>query len=1378
LSSGTIRNIGVANGSVNGDDLVGGLVGENDGTVANSYAAGVVDGGTSTFALLTPLAGGLVGINRGTISNSYASGAVNGGNGTIIGGLAGYNASGAITDSYATSVVSAGGTGPEGNGSDAGGLVGYNNIDGSTITNSYASGAVSAGGNSVIGGLLGGNGGLVTDSYATGAVSGNQTNYYVGGLAGTNSGAITNSYATGVASGPASEVGGLVGNNGGGTIGDSYWDTQTSGLSHSIGIDTNNQSGNVIGLTTAQLSFALPSGLNSTVWGNVNNQTTPYLLSNPGPVYIGSDGSHLFTLVFTMAELQAINDNLNCNFALANSLNAAVDPSTPSSWIPIGTDGTGNVGNSGNGFAGIFDGLGNTISNLAVNLPSLNYVGAFGYSSGVIRNVGIIGGVINGDNNTGGLVGESTGAIDRAFATDSVYGSLDAFNVGGLAGSNYGSIVGSYATGSVGGLNPVNLGGLVGFDSGPITDSYATGAVSGYYETGGLVGYLEQASITAVYATGSVYGSGGDDGGLVGVSASGVITDAVAAGAVNGGNGSGYIGGLVGENAGSISDASSASTVRGEIDVGGLAGVNFGTITNAFATGPVSGYTGSEIVGGLVGENIGTIGNTYATGVASGDSRTGGLIGQDDMSSGHVTNSYWDVLTSGIGMLSGAGNISDDPGIAGLVTVSLQSTLPAGFNNTIWRTGTGLYPYFQWQYPSGTPQAVSGIAYSNGEGAVLNTGTVSLLVNGYALGTVSSGANGYYYFLEAPGTISNNSAVLAYSSADGARVEVGAQALDNNHNVSNFDVWGNTLIAPTGDTTYSSASASGLQTQDASLIAQAVGSNDNPTIGLTNYGYIATGNGFTINQLLTLSNGLYVQTTAGHANISIVDPITAPGAQQITLDATGNIAIGKPIAIGGTIDLVAGGNISENASTGSIAAAELTGSAGSATTLNGNNQLAQLGAFTNAGGNLQLTDDQALTIVGRVNVGNYALTLVDFSDIAESGGGLIDAKAFEGASSGGADLNGANLIANLDTFTNSGAGGFTLNDGETLTVNGAVGAGSGNLTLTASNAGSNIAIDDPVFAGGTIDLVSAATISQSGIGIITAGTLTGSAGGATVLNTANQIANLGAFTNTGGNLALTDDRGLTITGPVNAGAHSVTLTVFGTLSESGAGLVDAKSPGGTSSGGTALNGANLVADLIAFTNSGPGGFALTDDQTVTIEGVVNAGTGALALSTVGAGANIVIDSAIMAGGTVTLTSAGAISEANNTGVITGATLSGSAGTSALLRGNNKIANLGSFASTAGFALTDDQSLTVSGIVNAGVNNIALQVMTGDLVIDGAMNGTVVTLGSSTGEVDGTGAITAKTLNVTANTGIDLTGPNHIKKIGVNHTNSGPDIINP
>jgi hypothetical protein len=64
-------------------------------------------------------------------------------------------------------------------------------------------------------------------------------------------------------------------------------------------------------------------------------------------------------------------------------------------------------------------------------------------------------------------------------------------------------------------------------------------------------------------------------------------------------NGAGsFVGGLVGDNDGSISNSYSTGTVRGDSRIGGLVGLNSGNINNSYSTGVVSGYSS---VGGLVG---------------------------------------------------------------------------------------------------------------------------------------------------------------------------------------------------------------------------------------------------------------------------------------------------------------------------------------------------------------------------------------------------------------------------------------------------------------------------------------------------------------------------------------------------------------------------------------------------------------------------------------------------------------------------------------------------------------------------------------------------------------------------------------------------------
>ena len=218
-SGAVIRNIGLINNLANyigtaASILVGGLAGgQQDSIVKESYATGVVYGGSTI--------GGLVGSHRGgSITASYATSVVYGAEGgASVGGLVGYHKGGSITASYATSVVYGG----EG-GDKVGGLVGVQDI-GSIITASYATGAAAGGdGTDIVGGLVGfQNAGSITASYATGDADGGAgNNDYVGGLAGQQNGgsSITASYATGAADGGAGNsdnAGGLVGLLGGGS---------------------------------------------------------------------------------------------------------------------------------------------------------------------------------------------------------------------------------------------------------------------------------------------------------------------------------------------------------------------------------------------------------------------------------------------------------------------------------------------------------------------------------------------------------------------------------------------------------------------------------------------------------------------------------------------------------------------------------------------------------------------------------------------------------------------------------------------------------------------------------------------------------------------------------------------------------------------------------------------------------------------------------------------------------------------------------------------------------------------------------------------------------------------------------------------------------
>ncbi|WP_052162343.1 MBG domain-containing protein [Aquabacterium sp. NJ1] len=93
-SAASIRHVGLENATIRGNARVGALVGANGGLVSRSYVERAdVSGGTH--------AGALAGDNfaTGTVQESYASGTVRGGN--RLGGLVGVN-EGAIADAYST----------------------------------------------------------------------------------------------------------------------------------------------------------------------------------------------------------------------------------------------------------------------------------------------------------------------------------------------------------------------------------------------------------------------------------------------------------------------------------------------------------------------------------------------------------------------------------------------------------------------------------------------------------------------------------------------------------------------------------------------------------------------------------------------------------------------------------------------------------------------------------------------------------------------------------------------------------------------------------------------------------------------------------------------------------------------------------------------------------------------------------------------------------------------------------------------------------------------------------------------------------------------------------------------------------------------------
>ena len=536
-----------ATAAVSGGDQVGGLVGQSFGSIRNSYATGSVKGASQVGGLAGLYAhsssiinsyatgdvsgtrreiGGLVGsLTNGGIEQSYAMGSVTGR--VMVGGLLGLLDGGTVEQSYATGVISAasyagGLVGAVERGSVAhshatgrvtttgnftGGLVGYAT---GNISQSYATG--NATGDGDVGGLVGyASSGTITKSYATGGVSGNGS---VGGLVGYASGNISQSYATGSVSG-VRNVGGLVGSESKPSLfADSYFDTDTTGVSQGVG--NNASASGVIGLSTADArSASAYSGWDFTNTWYQAGDMRPILRSEAAaPV----DG---VITVSNLHQLALMGADLSASYRLSGDVDASPTDSTADSAGIWGAGGFVPIGTSVSGFTGTFDGVGHVISGLTINRPDTEHVGLFGYarSGSILRNVGLEGGSVTGRSRVGGLVGyNDAGTISNAYATGSVTGS--GYYAGGLVGFNRGTISNAYATGSV--SSPDHVGGLVGGTfSGTISNAYATGRVTGGSYVGGLVGYNSGAKITASYfdtdTTNQSNGVGSGDGEVTGL---------------------------------------------------------------------------------------------------------------------------------------------------------------------------------------------------------------------------------------------------------------------------------------------------------------------------------------------------------------------------------------------------------------------------------------------------------------------------------------------------------------------------------------------------------------------------------------------------------------------------------------------------------------------------------------------------------------------------------------------------------------------------------------------------------------------------------------------------------------------------------------------
>ena len=206
--------------------------------------------------------------------------------------------------------------------------------------------------------------------------------------------------------------------------------------------------------------------------------------------------------------------------------------------------------------------------------------------------------------------------------------------------------------------------------------------IDGYEQVGGLVGE-NKGTVENSYSTGSVSGDR-NVGGLIGEHRDGTISNSYSTGSISGEK---YIGGLIGVSGGTVIDSYSTGSVDGTDVAGGLVGSNDGTVENSYSTGSVSGESN---IGGLIGSHRGgTISNSYSTGSIEGTDQVGGLVAENK---GTVTESYWDKESTGIPSSAGGTELTTSD----MQGSSASTNMNFDFSST-WDTVSEDYPELSWE---------------------------------------------------------------------------------------------------------------------------------------------------------------------------------------------------------------------------------------------------------------------------------------------------------------------------------------------------------------------------------------------------------------------------------------------------------------------------------------------------------------------------------------------------------------------------------------------------------------------------------------------------------------------------------------------------------
>ncbi|HVJ51630.1 MAG TPA: filamentous hemagglutinin N-terminal domain-containing protein [Aliidongia sp.] len=525
--------------------------------------------------------------------------------------------------------------------------------------------------------------------------------------------------------------------------------------------------------------------------------------------------------------------------------------------------------------------------------------------------------------------------------------------------------------------------------------------------------------------------------------------------------------------------------------------------------------------------------------------------------------------------------------------------------------------------------------------------------------------------------------------------------------------------------------------------------------------------GTTINSAgATLSAGGAI-TLANQGNDFTVTPgsslsVTGPA---IDIANTGSLNLGS-------IHLVQGGPMTNGAASRDSAPANLILTSTGSITQSADGAIVAKGVSLTAGGDIILT-----------NAGN------DF----ESGGGALSASGvnIQLVSSGPLSLG---QIGAAGSLALKAGGGVSQIAGTAISAVNAIKLTSGGaMSLGQISTGGTLMVDASGAisqdAGTAISAASAVQLTSGGamsLGQISAGdTLVANAGGPIGQNTGTTIS-------AASSIQLISNGSMSL-GQIGAGGALV-LNANGAISQNAGTTISASSLSGSSAGGAIFDQDNRIGTLSGFTNSGTGGFTFVTVTPLIVDAAIDAGSGRLALTTLGTGNDLSLAGDLSAGTSVTLTAAGTISQSQ--GIIQAPQLDGSAIGGVTLNDANQIATLAGFtnAGTGGLQLRTAGDLAIGGPVSAGSGDMQLRIA-GNLAVAGTVSAggdmQVTTGGGMTvkgglssggtltlvagGAIDATGSISANRLTGSSVGGTQLTGTNNFNLLG-NFQNQGTGAL--